>query len=251
MIHPLPAPRRVIIAGFALAALVGAAGCSSSSPTVDTAAKPVANAPVTAAAPTGTGTSVVGTVDSAPGTTYGTDSVATAAGETTTTMAGSPPVTGANGVPITTKPTATTVPGGVTTVPGVATTAKPGSPTTTGVATTVTTVATTTPTTAAPPPELTASASGNDPQIHCHSGVDFALNTVVWSSTAATRVAVAAGKVDDAFANPINPDLTKVSSQLNVKLSCHQVDGGQHTTVTAEGPGGKTTRYIDWSIMAM
>ena len=246
---------RARIAGVAVASLTlaGAAGCSSSTPTVDAGAKSEVTNPAGTTLTRGTGTSVPGTIDSGPGTTVASDPGTTVAGESTTTVAGAPPVTGANGAPVTT--VAPAGPGAVTTVAGVTTTAKPGPPTSAGGVTTVpvTTVAPTTtpPTTAAPKPTLKASGAGNDNQIHCHAGNANAQVSVEWTATNATKVAVAAGDVGDAFSAPnarISTNLQGTTTPMN--LSCSP-DPIQKTTVTADGPGGRTTVVITWAIMKM
>lgn len=240
----------------------GASACSSSSPTVETAKSSTPGSAATNVPRTDVGT-VPGTDVVTEGTLAPADAGTTVPGETTTTAAGAPPVTGANGAPVTTSPTATTTPGSPTTAGGVTTTAKPGGVTTQAPVTTkpVTTVATTTPTTAAPQKPTLSARPAPDPshptnpnQIMCMGSAPSASVTIEFTASGADRVAAAIGQLSDAFA-AANPRIASGSaSSVTVSgLSCTAPAGGvQYTTVTAEGPGGKSQPVvITWTIMKM
>jgi len=77
-----------------------------------------------------------------------------------------------------------------------------------------------------------------------------AMASATWTTTNATQVAVALGQVDDAFSAKVNGDPSKTSSSYPVSLSCSG-PAQQFTTVTAMGPGGKTTAVITWTIHTM
>lgn len=220
-------PVVVLITAVALAACSG-----TTAPKVETGAAPNA----------ASGTSVVGTsVGTTPGTTPGTTVAPdTAGGDTTISpnLAGnglattSSTASGAN--PNATQPT---TPGG-----GPAPTSGPGP-------TTATTAATTT-TTTAPKPTLNASGPGGDNTVHCMGGNNNPSASATWSTANATQVAVAIGNVPDAFAAAINGDLSRTSGSYPVTLSCTD-SNPQVTTVTAMGPGGKTTKQIIWTMHHM
>lgn len=211
-------------------------------------ATPVSNVDSGAASGTSTTASLGGTTVTRPN-----DTALSVAGTTTldsTTVAG-----GADA-------TTTTVPGAVpgqSTVPGggVVTTAAPvpttnggggGSPTTPAPTTATTAKATTT--TTVPKPTLVADGSNNTLTVHCMGPVTSAMASATWSTTNATQVAVALGQVADAFSAPINADLSKTSGSYPVTLTCPG-PANQYTTVTAMGPGGKTTVVITWTMHVM
>lgn len=78
-----------------------------------------------------------------------------------------------------------------------------------------------------------------------------ASTSVHWEATGATQIAVATGKLGNAFDAPNSKKYAADASPQNVGPFSCSGESTVYSTVTARGPGGDATVLVTWTIHHM